>query len=175
MNIPVRRRSANATFPLLALAGASVFDLYAADTGAIAPGVTAKIPLGFAFEIPAGHLMVITLRPAIAFKTALRQPNGFSVVDADYRGEVWMLLENVLLPCEDPEEARPVREMMTIDGQLVGWEVGQACEPGTHLIRSGDRVAQAFILPVTQVNLTESGEENRKGDGEREGDRTGGR
>lgn len=111
----------------------------------------AKIPLGIAFEIPPGYTMIVAMRSGIAFNTPLRQPNGIGVIDSDYRGEVAMLFEHV----DVPEEAEYGRELITLDGNVVTWDIGLEYEVGSYLVRKGDRVAQAYIQPVPRVEFTE--------------------
>jgi dUTP pyrophosphatase len=130
--------------------------------------MVAKIPLGLAFEIPLGHALIVAMRSGIAFKTPLRQPNGIGVIDSDYRGEIAMLFDNTD-PGDFDDDGNPLsaREVSTLSGEPVTWDVGREFPVGSYLIRKGDRVAQGFVIPLPAVTFTEVGElsETERGDG----------
>jgi dUTP pyrophosphatase len=155
LNVNIRKLSPSATTPTYATDGkggsSAAFDLYAAADGVIAPGMTAKIPLGISVELPPDHVMIVTARQDVAFSTPLRQPNGIGVIDSDYRGEVTMLFEHV----DVPEEAEYGRELITLDGGLHTWDIGLEYEVGSYLIRKGDVVANGIVVPVPRVEFTE--------------------
>jgi dUTP pyrophosphatase len=60
----------------------------------LAPGVRALVPTGFIFEIPAGHEGQVRPRSGLAFKHGITCLNTPGTIDADYRGEVQVLLIN---------------------------------------------------------------------------------
>ncbi|MDO4901977.1 MAG: dUTP diphosphatase [bacterium] len=53
------------------------------------------IPLGFAMEIPEGFEAQIRARSGLAIKHGITLINGIGTIDADYRGEVGVLLVNL--------------------------------------------------------------------------------
>ena len=53
-----------------------------------------KIPLGIAVEIPKGHMGLLVPRSSMS-KTPLRCANSVGIIDADYRGEISIVYENV--------------------------------------------------------------------------------
>jgi dUTP pyrophosphatase len=149
VNVKIKRLHPDAVIPQYATDLAAGFDLVAVEDVIIAPGETAKVPLGLAFEIPPGYVILVCMRSGIALKTKLRQPNGIGVIDADYRGEVAMMFDNT----------RPV---LSIDEYcewptfLDGTEaVGGNLLSGEYIVRKGDKVAQAFVLPYPRVNFVE--------------------
>lgn len=82
--------------PRYVTAGAAGMDIAAAvdQDVAIQPGEMAKIPTGFAVAIPAGHEMQIRPRSGLAFKHMITVLNSPGTIDADYRGEVIVMLIN---------------------------------------------------------------------------------
>lgn len=58
------------------------------------PGARALVPTGFVFEIPAGHEGQVRPRSGLAFKHGITCLNTPGTIDADYRGEVQVLLIN---------------------------------------------------------------------------------
>jgi dUTP pyrophosphatase len=75
---------------------AAGMDLYAAVEGdvTIAPHEVASIPTGLRLEIPAGFEGQVRARSGLAARHAVGVPNAPGTIDADYRGEVRVLLVN---------------------------------------------------------------------------------
>jgi dUTP pyrophosphatase len=73
----------------------------------IAPGGRALVPTGFALELPVGHEAQVRPRSGLALKHGLTVLNAPGTIDADYRGEVKVLLVN--LGNEPLEIARGMR------------------------------------------------------------------
>jgi dUTP pyrophosphatase len=71
-------------------------DLRAAlgDDVVIAPGARTLIPTGFAMALPAGYEAQIRPRSGLAYKHGVTCLNTPGTIDADYRGEVKVLLIN---------------------------------------------------------------------------------
>jgi dUTP pyrophosphatase len=61
----------------------------------IAPGERIAIPTGLSFEIPPGHEIQVRPRSGLSLKTPLMVVNAPGTIDADYRGEVKILLGNL--------------------------------------------------------------------------------
>ncbi len=60
----------------------------------IAPGERMLIPTGLSFEIPAGFEVQVRPRSGLSLKTSLLVVNAPGTIDADYRGEVQIILGN---------------------------------------------------------------------------------
>jgi dUTP pyrophosphatase len=60
----------------------------------LAPGARALIPTGFIFELPEGHETQVRPRSGLALKHGVTLLNSPGTIDADYRGEVMVLLVN---------------------------------------------------------------------------------
>lgn len=78
--------------------GAAGLDLAAAlaedERVEIAPGAYAMIPTGFAIALPEGYEAQVRPRSGLAAKHGVTVLNSPGTVDADYRGEVKVLLIN---------------------------------------------------------------------------------
>jgi dUTP pyrophosphatase len=61
----------------------------------IAPGERALIPTGIAIALPAGHEGQIRPRSGIALRHGVTVLNSPGTVDADYRGEIQVILINL--------------------------------------------------------------------------------
>lgn len=58
------------------------------------PGARALVPIGFAMALPAGYEAQIRPRSGLAYKHGITCLNTPGTIDADYRGEVKVLLIN---------------------------------------------------------------------------------
>lgn len=128
MKLKIKKLYPDAIVPTYATAGAACFDLHAADTDIGGTTVRSSRPLGYrtglAFEVPQGYVMLIFSRSGHGFKNSTRLANCVGVIDSDYRGEVVVKL---------------TRDDATFTHPLV--------------VHSGDRIAQAMLVPVDQVEF----------------------
>jgi dUTP pyrophosphatase len=94
----VRRRPGIADLPLPAYMTehSAGMDLYAANDEpiTIAPGEVRLIPTGLFVEIPPGYEGQVRARSGLALKHGLMLPNAPGTIDADYRGELQVILAN---------------------------------------------------------------------------------
>lgn len=76
---------------------ASGMDVCAACEGdvIIAPGDVKLIPCGFYMAVPVGYEAQMRPRSGLALKHGIVLPNSPGTIDADYRGEVCVILANV--------------------------------------------------------------------------------
>ena len=61
----------------------------------IEPGQRRVIPTGFAVAIPEGFEGQVRMRSGIALEKGLLLPNSPATIDADYRGEVKVIVANI--------------------------------------------------------------------------------
>lgn len=74
--------------------GAAGLDLLADEAVTLAPGERRLVPTGVALEIPAGHEGQVRPRSGLALRHGVGMLNAPGTIDADYRGEVGVLLVN---------------------------------------------------------------------------------
>ncbi|WP_112320481.1 dUTP diphosphatase [Oceanibium sediminis] len=60
----------------------------------LAPGARLAVPTGFCIALPEGYEMQVRARSGLALKEGVIVANGPGTIDADYRGEVAILLLN---------------------------------------------------------------------------------
>lgn len=133
VQLKVKRLHPDAIMPKYQSAGAACFDLHALldllpQYDSVIINKSIIIRTGLAFEIPPGWVMLIFSRSGDGFKRDLRLANCVGVIDSDYRGEV-----QVKLTHDDTDNLR--------------------CK-----IRRGDRIAQAMLVQLPQVDLVEVSE-----------------
>jgi dUTP pyrophosphatase len=172
MNVNIKRLHDDARIPTYATDGSAGFDLYAVEDVIIAPGETAKIPLGLAFEIPQGFVMYVMMRSGIALRTKLRQSNGIGVIDSDYRGEVAMMFDNICGVDGFQDYTYGLingNYFVEFDGTKTEVD-GYYYDPSPdvyYLIRKNDRICQAVIQRVEQAefNIVDELTETARGGG----------
>jgi dUTP pyrophosphatase len=81
------------SMPVRASAGAAGWDLRASEDVIIEQQETAIVPTGFSVEFPSGYEMQIRSRSGLAAR-GIVVANSPGTVDADYRGEVKVILRN---------------------------------------------------------------------------------
>jgi dUTP pyrophosphatase len=98
MNIRIQRlpHASDLPLPSYATAGAAGMDLLAAVAApvTITPGARALIPTGLRVSIPDDHELQIRPRSGLALKSGITLPNSPGTIDADYRGEIGVILLN---------------------------------------------------------------------------------
>jgi dUTP pyrophosphatase len=73
---------------------AAGFDIAAAEDVTLAPGSVAAVASGFALAIPSGFEGQVRPRSGLALKHGVTVLNAPGTIDADYRGEVKVILIN---------------------------------------------------------------------------------
>ena len=82
--------------PSRATSGSSGYDLHAAVERdvVIASGDRVLIPTGFAIAVPRGYEAQVRPRSGLAYQHGIVLPNAPGTIDADYRGELMVIVMN---------------------------------------------------------------------------------
>ena len=99
VSVPVARLPHGADLPLPAYAtsDSAGMDLLAAVDGVVslAPGERGLVPTGLTIALPAGYEAQVRPRSGLALKHGVTVLNSPGTIDADYRGEVKVILANL--------------------------------------------------------------------------------
>jgi len=97
VRILVKKFDKNIKLPTYKTSGSSGMDLvaYVKNKITINPGKTAMIPTGIAVAIPKNYEIQIRPRSGLAAKKSISVLNSPGTVDADYRGEIKIILINL--------------------------------------------------------------------------------
>jgi len=92
----VKKLRENAILPNYMTEHAAGMDLHAAldEPLTVTPGQRLLVPTGLALEIPPGFEGQLSPRSGLALKKGLSLPNSPGTIDADYRGEVGIIVIN---------------------------------------------------------------------------------
>ncbi|GIW71934.1 MAG: deoxyuridine 5'-triphosphate nucleotidohydrolase [Planctomycetota bacterium] len=97
--VRVRRRpgTEDLELPRYMSEGASGLDVRAAVDQPLvcAPGQIVLVPTGLSFEVPPGYELQVRARSGLALHHGLTLVNGVGTLDADYRGELGVIVGNL--------------------------------------------------------------------------------
>jgi len=88
----------------------------------IEPGEKEIIPTGIYIEIPVGYEVQVRPRSGLAFKHGVTVLNSPGTIDADYRGEVKVLLINHGKEAFVVKSGERIAQMVSSKYQRVEWE-----------------------------------------------------
>ncbi len=98
VKVPVRKlpHAADLPLPEYATASSAGADLIAAvmEPLTLAPGKRALVPTGLTIALPEGYEAQVRPRSGLALKNGITTLNAPGTIDADYRGEVGVILIN---------------------------------------------------------------------------------
>ena len=114
IKILIKRLSKEVSLPKYETTGSSGMDLSAnIDTNiSIDPGKTAIIPTGLAISIPKGFEVQIRPRSGLAAKQKISVLNTPGTIDADYRGEIKVILINLGKDSFEVEKGSRIAQMV---------------------------------------------------------------
>lgn len=124
--VPVRRLPHGAGLPLPAYATASSagIDLLAAveTTVVLEPAARAMIPTGIAIALPEGHEAQVRPRSGLAARHGVTVLNSPGTIDADYRGEVAVILVNLGDAPFRIERGMRIAQMIVAPVDTIDWQ-----------------------------------------------------
>jgi|SRR5690349_2139972 len=129
IRIDVRRvgdRGDPLPLPAYATDGSAGLDLRADEAVALAPGERKLVPTGIALALPHGYEGQVRPRSGLALKHGLTCLNSPGTIDADYRGEVGVILVN--LGAREVTLARGERIAQLIVAAVVRAELQETAE-----------------------------------------------
>lgn len=87
----------------------------------LAPGAHALIPTGIAIALPPGHEAQIRPRSGLAAKNAVTVLNSPGTIDADYRGEIKVILINLGRESFTIARGMRIAQMVVARHETVAW------------------------------------------------------
>lgn len=136
--IPLEYCHPDAKMPAYAHLTDSGMDVYALEDITIAPGETKLIPTGLKVAIPSGYELQVRPKSGRCLKTKLRIANTPGTIDAGYRDEIGIIVDNI-----EPyiKEAK-----MDSTGRLYEVLFGSS-----HTIGKGEKFAQLVLCEVPKA------------------------
>lgn len=128
MKIEITKLNNRATLPAYQTEGAAGMDIHACldEPVILQPMERKMIPTGFAMAIPEGYEVQIRARSGLSIKHGITMVNGIGTIDADYRGEVGVLLINLGQEAFEITPDMRIAQMVIAKYERIGWsEVGR--------------------------------------------------
>ena len=144
VQIPVELCHPDAKSPQYANTSDSGMDVYALDDYTIAPGEIKLIPTGIKLALPPGYEIQVRPKSGRALKTKLRIANTPGTVDAGYRDEIKVIVENIESPIKDIEYDFDDNGTPIIKSILHG---------AAHTIGKGEKFCQLVLMEVPKAAL----------------------
>ena len=132
LQVAIKRVDITLPLPTYATAGSVGFDLLCREEMEIAPRTVKLIPSNVIVRIPAGYMLMLTLRSSTPSRKGLLIPNGVGIIDQDY--------------CGEGDELRV--QVFNFRDEAV-------------TVKRGERIAQGIFIPVTRVSWNEVDEMGR--------------
>ena len=121
-------------------------DIYARDEITLGPGETKIIGTGIKAAIPEGYALLIQPRSGQSAKTKLRIANTPGLIDAGYRDEIGVIMENIEPPFKDIDYEFDENGEIHIKSILHG---------EAYTIAPGQRFAQMRLVQVPQAEFVQ--------------------
>ena len=124
MKVKIKKLNENAVIPTYGTEYSAGADLCALldEPKVIEPHKTEILNTGIALEIPEGYCGLIFARSGLASKRGLAPANKVGVIDADYRGEVMVLLINLSDKDFVVNDGERIAQMVIARHEQVEWE-----------------------------------------------------
>ncbi len=131
--IPIRRLPGNEDIPLpcYMTEDAAGMDIFAAvrEQVSLPPGERTLIPTGIALELPRGFEAQIRPRSGLAITNGITLLNSPGTIDADYRGEVKLILINHGKEPFSVKRGERLAQMVVHPVSRVAWNLKDELEP----------------------------------------------
>ncbi len=124
MNIEVTKLRPDAMLPEYQTIGAAGADIHACldEPVTLQPLERRMIPTGLAMAIPEGFEVQIRARSGMSIKHGITMVNGVGTIDADYRGEVGVLIINLGQEPFTIEPGMRIAQMVVARYETIAWK-----------------------------------------------------
>ena len=136
--MPIEYCRPGAKMPAYAHLTDSGMDVFALEDITIAPGETKLVPIGIKVAIPAGYELQVRPKSGRCLKTKLRVANTPGTIDAGYRDEIAVIIDNI----EPFIKSAQINEQ----GALYNVEFGSS-----YTIGAGEKFAQLVLCEVPKA------------------------
>lgn len=136
--IPIEYCREDAKMPTYAHLSDAGMDIFATEDITIAPGQTVLVPTGIKCALPLGYELQVRPKSGRCLKTKLRVANTPGTIDAGYRDEIGVIIDNI----------EPFIKSAEIDenGRLYNVEFGSS-----YTIGKGEKFAQLVLCEVPKA------------------------
>lgn len=137
ISVPIELCDERAKIPQYAHTSDSGVDVYALEDITVHPGETVLVPTGIKVALPPGYELQVRPKSGRALKTKLRVANTPGTIDAGYRDEIKVIIENV-----EP----PIKDIQVEDGKVLSVLYGS-----DFFIGQGEKFCQLVLSEVPKI------------------------
>jgi dUTP pyrophosphatase len=125
MEVKVKKLNKNAVLPAYQTEHAAAMDIHACidEPMPVRPMERFMVPTGLAFEIPEGYEMQIRARSGLSIKHGITMVNGVGTIDADYRGELSILMVNLSQRAFVIEPDMRIAQLLVQKYEKISWQL----------------------------------------------------
>lgn len=143
IQVPIELCHPDARIPEYANTDDSGMDVFALDDVTIAPGETVLVKTGLKVAIPKGYELQVRPKSGRALKTKMRVANTPGTIDAGYRDEIGVIIDNI-----DP----PIKEITYHMGED-GLVIDSIVHGAAWTIGKGEKFAQLVLCEVPKASF----------------------
>ena len=121
-------RAKDFPLPEYATPASAGVDLRASDGCVIPPGGRALVPTGLRIALPEGYEAQVRPRSGLALRHGVTLPNSPGTIDADYRGEIGVILMNLGQEPFIVEPGDRIAQMVVAPVARVAWSEAEALD-----------------------------------------------
>ena len=143
IKVPIEKCDDRAKAPTYANTTDSGMDVYALEDITIAPGETKLIPIGIKVALPRGYELQVRPKSGRSFKSKLRIANTPGTIDAGYRDEIGIIVENIEPVISD------ISYEYDDEGNL---KITSIDFGSSHTIGAGEKFAQLVLAEVPKAS-----------------------
>lgn len=133
MLVKVKKLKESAILPEYQTKDAAAMDAHACldEPMTLEPLQRAMVPTGLAFEIPEGFEMQVRARSGLSIKHGITMVNGVGTIDADYRGELNILVINLGQEPFVIEPGMRIAQLLVVAYDRVQWQAVEELSEST--------------------------------------------
>lgn len=130
MKLYVKKLHDNVVLPTYQTSSSAGMDLAAVikEPVTLAPHGRAVVPTGIAIALPEGYEAQVRGRSGLAAKHGVMPANGIGTIDADYRGEIGVILLNTSTEPFIIEPGMRIAQLVVARYERIDWEVVESLE-----------------------------------------------
>lgn len=131
VSVKIVRDNADIQLPEYATPQSAGMDLRANEELTIAPGDIKSVGTGLHIELPEGYEAQVRPRSGLALKKGVSIPNAPGTIDADYRGEIRVILVNLGKSDFQIKKGDRIAQMVIAPVTRVIWNAVDSLESST--------------------------------------------
>lgn len=122
IKVQIKKLNEDAKLPEYAHKTDAGADVFAVEETVIKPHETVLVHTGIAVAIPAGYEIQVRPRSGLSLKTTLRVANAPGTIDADYRGEVCVIMNNIGNLSQTIKKGDKIAQLVIAPVPMIEWD-----------------------------------------------------